>query len=203
MTISISQKIKSIELVKDEKPVKEIIKEMVSRPKELDGKTYKLKSPLTENAIYITINHIVIDQKKYPFEIFINTKSLENQQWIITLTRLISAIFRQHTTFHNDITFMIRELKSVFDPSGGYISKNRKIPSLVAEIGDVIEKHLIGLGTITDITLDRYMTVEEIENKIKSVAATHHYKECPECGNFSMISVDGCGVCTVCGYSKC
>jgi len=115
MSVTIDKKIKNISLVKEEKvaetPIQNmnVLNKLKKRPPELFGTTYKLQSPLTEHALYITINHIEIDNKKYPFEIFINSKSLEHQQWIITLTRLISAIFRQHSSYGIDISFIISE----------------------------------------------------------------------------------------------
>jgi hypothetical protein len=203
--VNIDKKIKSIKIIEKEE-IKENNKtiDILERPEELFGKTYKLKSPLAESAIYITINNIMIENKIYPFEIFINTKSLQNQQWIITLTRLISAIFRQHASYNNDISFMIREMKSVFDPSGGYLKKNKKIPSLVAEIADVIENHLIDIGCIEDTTKELLMPKEELETKINSgsISMTNAV-ECPSCSNISFIKMDGCMTCLVCGYSHC
>ena len=206
--IIIDKKIKSIQINKKES--KEAANntnapiEILNRPEKLIGNTYKLKSPLAESAIYITINNIFIDNKLYPFEIFINTKSLQNQQWIITLTRLISAIFRQHASYNNDISFMIREMKSVFDPSGGYLKKNKKIPSLVAEIAEVIEKHLIDIGCIEDIYKDTVMSESELEEKIESGSTSlSNAIECPSCSNISFVRMDGCMTCLVCGHSHC
>lgn len=204
--IQINKKIKSIKIVNNDEIKKEEKQslDIIKRPDELFGKTYKLKSPLAESAIYITINNIVINEKFYPFEIFINTKSLQNQQWIITLTRLISAIFRQHATYNNDITFMIKEMKSVFDPSGGYLKKNKKIPSLVAEIADIIENHLISIGCIEDNSKELIMPEEELNKKINSNSISlSNAIECPECSNISFVKIDGCMTCLVCGHSHC
>jgi hypothetical protein len=207
-TVNIDKKIKSIKIIgnKKEDGIKkeQISPEILDRPDRLFGMTYKLKSPLAESAIYITINNIWIGDKMYPFEIFINTKSLQNQQWIITLTRLISAIFRQHATYNNDISFMIREMKSVFDPSGGYLKKNKKIPSLVAEIAEVIEEHLISIGCIEDTKKELLMPEEELEKKINTgTLSMSNALECPSCSNISFIKMDGCMTCLVCGYSHC
>lgn len=194
MTIQvIDQEITNIAIIENKNKQaieKEIVKSITQRPNILNGTTYKLKSILTEHAMYITINNIEIDNKIYPFEIFINTKTLEHQQWIIALTRIISALFRYHVTYGTDITFMVKELKSIFDPNGGYIKKNRRIPSLVAEIADIIENHLIHLGTIDSVS------TQDSNNGEK-------YHECPDCGNFSMTFSGGCSTCSVCGYSKC
>lgn len=195
MPIIIDKKIKSIELVTEEnKPVQAqpaVMNKIKTRPHALLGTTYKLKSPLSEHALYITINHFEENGKNYPFEIFINSKSLEHQQWIITITRLISSILRQHCSYGIDISFIVSELRSVFDPNGGYLLKHRRIPSLVAEIGDIIETHLIKLGTLEN-------------TKIEPVATgTSKYTQCPTCDSISMVMMDGCQTCTVCGYSKC
>ena len=191
MTVTIDKKIKNIEIVESAPEQVITFNKIKSRPSELIGTTYKLKSPLSEHALYITINHLAVDNKNYPFEIFINSKSLEHQQWIITITRLISSIFRQHCSYGIDISFIVSELKSVFDPNGGYLLKNRRIPSLVAEIGDIIEQHLIKIGTIED---NRLALVESGVSK---------YGQCPSCDSIALAMLDGCQTCTVCGYSKC
>ena len=204
MTVQIEKKIKSIKIIDKEIESANKSVDILDRPETLIGKTYKLKSPLAESAIYITINNIWINDKLYPFEIFINTKSLQNQQWIITLTRLISAIFRQHATYNNDISFMIKEMKSVFDPSGGYLKKNKKIPSLVAEIAEVIEEHLISIGCIEDVTKELLIPEEDLKEKVSSnKTSMNNALECPSCSNISYIRMDGCMTCLVCGYSHC
>lgn len=196
MPITIDKKIEKIELVTEEniktKTEPTVTNKVKIRPHELLGTTYKLKSPLSEHALYITINHLEENGKKYPFEIFINSKSLEHQQWIITITRLISSILRQHCSYGIDISFIVSELRSVFDPNGGYLLKHRRIPSLVAEIGDILEEHLIKLGTLEN---------NKIEPPI--VSTKSNYSQCPACDSISMTMMDGCLTCTVCGFSKC
>jgi ribonucleoside-diphosphate reductase alpha chain len=193
MSIILDKKIKTIKLVKDEQPINnKITTKIKKRPSDLIGTTYKLQSPLTEHALYITINHIEIDNVKYPFEIFINSKSLEHQQWIITLTRLISAIFRQHASYGIDVSFIISELRSVFDPNGGYQLKHRRVPSLVSEIGDIIETHLIKLGTIENHNILSVISEKQSQ-----------FRECPSCNSISLAMLDGCWTCNSCGYSKC
>lgn len=199
MTIEIKSKIKSIGIVKKHDGEGNKPKEILKRPNNLFGTTYKLKSPLTEHALYITINDVIINEKKLPFEIFINSKSLENQQWIISLTRLISAIFRQHVSYNIDIQFIVEELKSVFDPNGGYLLKNKKIPSLVAEIGNIIEEHLI---TNKVISVEKFDISDDVKKKIET-DKDKQFKYCPNCSSFSMLKLDGCDTCVSCGYSKC
>lgn len=196
MSVTIAKKIKNIQLVKEEEkvisqPLPITFNKITKRPPELVGNTYKIKSPLTEHALYVTINDIEINDKRYPFEIFINSKSLEHQQWIIAITRLISALFRNSPT-GMDISFIVTELRSVFDPNGGYTLKHRRVPSLVSEIGDVIEKHLIKLGIIED---NKILLVESPPNT--------KFRECPSCNNISLVMLDGCWTCNSCGYSKC
>ena len=123
--------------------------EMVERPQKLVGSTYKLKTPehVSTHAMYITINDIVLNEGtehelRRPFEVFINSKNLEHYQWIVALTLIMSAVFRKG----GDITFLVDELRSVFDPRGGYWNKGKYVPSIIAEIGDVIERHLIDIG---------------------------------------------------------
>ena len=133
-------------------PEKDIVHmhENVGRPEMLVGATYKIKTPLSDHALYITINDIVLNpdtdhEQRRPFEVFINSKNLEHFQWVVALTRVISAVFRKG----GDVTFLVEELKAVFDPQGGYFKSGGKfMPSLVAEIGDAIETHLKTIGLL-------------------------------------------------------
>lgn len=177
---------------KNEKLINNIEKKLIIREEILNGKTYKVKSPLSDYSLYITINDIELDGKKYPFEIFINSKSVEHVQWIIALTRLISSVFRQSISFGNDISFIVKELKSVFDSTGGYRkSKNIIIPSLVAEIGYIIEKHLIYLNLLDD----------RIENN--NLSEMKNLRQCPVCGSISVHRESGCDMCSNCNYTRC
>ena len=132
--------------------------EPLSRPDKLVGNTYKIKTPVTEHALYITINDVIMNEgtpqeHRRPFEIFINSKNMEHFQWIVALTRVMSAVFRKG----GDVTFLVEELRSVFEPSGGYFKKGGKfIPSLVAEIGEVVEQHLQEIGMLKKPGLDQH-----------------------------------------------
>lgn len=161
----------------------------------LSGKTYKIpKSPLSESAIYVTLN----DYEGRPFEIFINSKDTKHYQWVIALTRVISAVFRKG----GDCTFLIEELKSIYDPNGGYFKKGKYIPSLVAEIGDVLEQYFIDLGLYAkDESLAeaaKVMVKEKMEKKADKKGA-----KCDKCGDFSVVLMDNCLTCVSCGHSKC
>ena len=142
------------------RPKAEVIQmhEKLERPEVLLGSTYKVKTPLSEHALYVTINDVVLNagtehEQRRPFEIFINSKNMEHFQWIVALTRIVSAVFRKG----GDVTFLVEELRSVFDPRGGYFKKGgRYMPSLVAEIGDVIEAHMRTIGLIEDEPLDEH-----------------------------------------------
>ena len=163
MAIKIEKNIVSYSIKKEDSvittasPDKETMHEEIQRPNELRGYTYKIKTPLTDHAMYITINDIVLNEgtefeQEYPFEIFINSKNMEQFQWILALTRVISAVFRKG----GDATFLAEELKQVFDPQGGYFKKGGKfMPSLVAEIGEVLETHMRKIGPVsyTHLTL--------------------------------------------------
>ncbi len=139
-------------------PMAEIIlmHEQIERPETLIGATYKIKSPLFEHAIYVTINDIVLNQGtehelRRPFEIFINSKNMDHFQWIVALTRIMSAVFRKG----GDVTFLVEELKAVFDPRGGYFKAGGVyMPSIVAELGAVIEQHMKMIGLLHDPELD-------------------------------------------------
>jgi hypothetical protein len=202
-----------------EKPNVIQMHEKLERPETLRGTTYKIKTPLTEHALYVTINDIVLnpgtEHEHYrPFEIFINSKNMEHFQWIVALTRIISAVFRKG----GDITFLVEELKAVFDPRGGYFKKGgRYMPSLVAEIGDVIEQHLRAIGMLPDSELDarQLKLIEEKRSEYEArsgqtqtnAAADTTYPDgaqlCYKCNTKAMILMDGCLTCLNCGESKC
>ncbi len=142
------------ETVEKETPQDNIIQmhERIERPEVLIGSTYKIKSPLVEHAMYVTINDIVLNagtehELRRPFEIFVNSKSMEHFQWIVALTRIMSAVFRKG----GDVTFLVDEMKAVFDPRGGYFKAGGVyMPSLVAELGAIVEEHMKSIGLIHD-----------------------------------------------------
>jgi len=196
--------------------------EKVQRPEMLVGSTYKISTPLSEHALYVTINDIVLNQGsehelRRPFEIFINSKNMDHFQWIVALTRIISAVFRKG----GDVTFLVDELRSVFDPRGGYFKKGGKyMPSLVAEIGDAIESHLVLIGLLKKDGPDEHQQklIEEKRqqyqaNQRKEKAAPTEAKDesdfpagaslCNKCQTKAVIMMDGCMTCLNCGDSKC
>lgn len=177
--------------------------ENVPRPDILTGETYKIKTPLSDHALYITINDIVLNpdtecSTRLPFEIFINSKAMEHFQWIVALTRIISAVFRKG----GDYTFLVEEMRSVFDPKGGYFKKGGKyMPSLVAEIGDVLEQHLIKLGLYER---DKSLAIAaQAMIKSKQNTPANEGIACSSCNEHAVIMLDGCLTCTSCGASKC
>ena len=193
--------------------------ERVERPERLIGSTYKIKTPLSDHALYVTINDIVLNpetpyEKRRPFEIFINSKNMDHFQWIVALTRIISAVFRKG----GDVIFLVEELRSVFDPQGGYFKPGWKYtPSLVAEIGDAIESHMKMIGMIPEAPLDeqqKKMILEKRRELSQRVDTTETPDSndaqfppesllCPKCSTKAVILMDGCDTCLNCGYSKC
>ncbi len=177
----------------------EILSENTKRPMVLSGKTYKLRSPVYEAALYITINDLVLNsgtpqEVKRPFEIFINSKAMESFQWIVSLTRMVSAVFRKG----GDVTFIVEELKSVCDPRGGYWKHGKYVPSIVAEIGMVVEDHLIGLGLIDVGTVEKGDVEVMHSPPIDKILA-----KCPKCGAPALARESGCDKCLNCSWSKC
>jgi hypothetical protein len=257
MTIKIGKKIKgySVEKPNDkaaqvstvlapvaaapEPPMAEVIQmhEKVERPETLVGATYKIKSPLFEHALYVTINDIVLNQgtpheSRRPFEIFINSKNMDHFQWIVALTRIMSAVFRKG----GDVTFLVEELKAVFDPRGGYFKAGGVyMPSIVAEMGAVIEQHMKSIGLIHDPELSTEQRALIAEKRAAYEQATSRKKPeaaaapaaaepaaqsgrgessaspefppgatlCPKCNTAATIIMDGCATCLNCGNSKC
>ncbi len=189
--------------------------ERLERPEMLLGSTYKIKTPLSEHALYVTINDIVLNEgtpheKRRPFEIFINSKNMDHFQWIVALTRIISAVFRKG----GDVTFLVEEMRSVFDPRGGYFKKGgRYMPSLVAEIGDAIENHLRIIGLIQDEGPDaRQQALIESKRRAYEEARAAAGADgefpadaqlCAKCSTKAVIKLDGCMTCLNCGDSKC
>jgi hypothetical protein len=228
MTTKIDKKIVGYKVVtEDKKPEQandstpalnvESMHENMQRPEMLLGSTYKIKTPQSEHALYITINDIILNadtehEERRPYEIFINSKNMEHYQWIVALTRVISAIFRKG----GDITFLVEELKGIFDPKGGYFKKGGGfMPSLVAEIGCAIETHMRQIGMLKVEGMDEHQrkflaakrkefdelhsnTAEVGDNTFPAKASL-----CAKCNVKAVVLMDGCMTCLNCGDSKC
>lgn len=205
----------AIKQMEEKLPAIEQMHEKLERPELLQGATYKIKTPLSDHALYITINDVILNpgtdhEVRRPFEIFINSKNLEHFQWVVALTRVISAVFRKG----GDVTFLVEELKAVFDPQGGYFkSGGRFMPSLVAEIGDAIEAHMKSIGLIEDESLSAAQR-EVLEQKRQEYDAKNQLQAdtgefpataelCLKCHTKAVIMMDGCRTCLNCGASKC
>ncbi len=169
--------------------------EPLDRPQELEGATYKLKWPDSNHAIYVTVNDIVLNGHRRPFEVFINSKNMEHFAWTVALTRMISAVFRRG----GDVSFVVEELKAVFDPRGGAWMNGKYIPSILAAIGGVLEQHMIAIGFLEGegmgLKADPQAQVVNLDAPKGSA--------CPSCGQFDMRMIEGCMTCGSCGYSKC
>jgi len=208
--------------------------ETLQRPEKLIGSTYKLKVPehVSSHAMYITINDVILNEGtehelRRPFEVFINSKNLEHYQWIVALTLIMSAVFRKG----GDITFLVEELKSVFDPRGGYWNKGKYMPSIIAELGNVIEQHLVEIGMLQLPELDAHQQ-KLIDEKKADVAGDSKVSDsqapqqeeataapsdsapsedawqanaslCNKCNHKAVMVRDGCATCLNCGDSKC
>lgn len=194
--------------------VKEIfdtMNEKINRPEVLIGTTYKIKSPDAEHSLYLTINDIVLNEdteyeSRHPYEMFINSKSMQHYQWVIALTRVISACFRKG----GDLAFLNDELISVYDPNGGYYKKGGQwMPSLVAEIGHVIKKHMKSIGLINEpsITSEVKEMIKEKMDKVEIDKEVSSFPPeatvCGQCHEKSVVLLDGCSTCLNCGHGKC
>jgi hypothetical protein len=224
-------------VVEEAEPVSNIIQmhERLERPDHLVGSTYKIKSPLVEHAMYVTINDIVLNEgteheSRRPFEVFINSKNMDHFQWVVAITRIMSAVFRKG----GDVTFLVEEMKAVFDPRGGYFKAGGVyMPSIVAEIGSVVEDHLKRIGMIHDPEMDAHQRqliadkraaleakskkTDAVASKTKAASASDAAAPaaeaagsfppsatlCFKCNNKAMVLMDGCQTCLNCGYSKC
>ena len=198
--------------------------EKLDRPEMLRGSTYKVKTPVDDHAMYVTINDIVLNmgtehESQRPFEIFVNSKNLDHYQWIVALTRIMSAVFRKG----GDVTFLVDELKAVFDPRGGYWKPGGKyMPSIIAELGHIVEKHLQYIGMLPQDGLDPHQK-ELIEKKRKEYEESQAQPDmlvenesaggagdtiegaqiCGKCHDKAVVLMDGCMTCLSCGDSKC
>ena len=191
----------------------------LDRPGDLQGKTYKLMWPESDHAMYITINDILDDAGRIrPFEIFINSKNMEHYAWTVALTRMISAVFRRG----GDVSFVVEELKAVFDPRGGQWMKGRYVPSLLAAIGEVIERHMIDVGFLlapgelntnpqseaavvnmmSTVVCGNSGSENEQDAQIEKRSGAPS-RQCPKCAQPSLVRQEGCDTCTSCAYSKC
>ncbi|RUP00471.1 adenosylcobalamin-dependent ribonucleoside-diphosphate reductase [Hyphomicrobium sp.] len=197
----------------------------LERDAALEGVTYKIKWPASAHALYVTINDIVRDGRRRPFEVFINTKNLEHYAWTVALTRMISAVFRRG----GDVSFVAEELKAVFDPEGGRWMGGRYVPSLLAAIGDVIEQHMLHIGFLTRedglvrdpnlvrqpiAAVERMGAVGSRDDEASldrslggganlGQAAVAAARICPKCGERALRHIEGCWTCTNCDYSRC
>ncbi|MEP3330737.1 adenosylcobalamin-dependent ribonucleoside-diphosphate reductase [Sedimentitalea sp.] len=169
--------------------------EPLDRPSELEGNTYKVKWPDSEHALYITVNDIIISGRRRPFEVFINSKNMEHFAWTVALTRMISAVFRRG----GDVSFVVEELKAVFDPRGGAWVQGKYIPSILAAIGGVIERHMVAIGFLEGegmgLKSDPQAQVVNLD--------VPRGKACPSCGQYELRMIEGCMTCGSCGHSKC
>ena len=229
MAVKIEKKITGFNIVKADEKLLDVatksvkkekthlqMSENVKRPESLTGETYKIKPPQAEHALYVTINDIVLNEGtehevRRPFEIFLSSKNMEHFQWTIALTLIISAVFRKG----GDITFLVEELRSVFDPNGGYLKRGGKyVPSLVSEIGDVIEKHLKKIGMLPQDGLDEAQKLyiaakrQELDERQQPSNDTSNSfppesQLCGKCSTKAMVRMDNCLTCLNCGYSKC
>ena len=169
----------------------------LDRPETLPGLTYKLRWPESDHALYITLNDIVQDGRRRPFEIFINSKNMEHYAWTVALTRMISAVFRRG----GDVSFVVDELKAVFDPRGGQWMEGRYVPSLLAAIGDVIERHLIDIGFLS--APETLAPATDAPKAVPVALQSAPLRPCPRCFAPGLTRAEGCDVCLSCGYSKC
>ncbi len=214
-----------VQVDKEERKSAKIIymTEQIARPEgmeALEGSTYKIKTPLDDHAMYVTINDMILNagtehELRRPFEIFINSKNMDHFQWIVALTRLMSAVFRKG----GDVTFLAEELQAVFDPKGGYFKPGGKfMPSIIAEIGAVIEHHLQKIGLMEkeelseqpQLVLDQKRAEAEASEQKKTIADTNSDGSypaaatlCNKCHTKAVVIMDNCATCLSCGYSKC
>lgn len=175
--------------------------ETLERPRVVTGRTYKINPAVTDSAMYITINDVIQEDGTHrPVELFIQSKHVAHQQWINALTRMISAIFRKPGPF----LFVAEELGEIFDPAGGYFAPGgKRMPSVVAHVGDVLKEHFqyIGVMPATELSVAQKIVISEKKEQAKLSGVTMQL--CTKCNETAMLMLDGCATCTSCGDSKC
>lgn len=202
----IDQKIVGYKVLTEQQPVaaaepqKDVMHEGFSRPEVLQGATYKVKSPNMDHAMYVTINDVVLNpgtehEERRPYEMFINSKNMEHYQWVVALTRVISAVFRKG----GSVDFLVEELNAVFDPKGGHRRKGGTwMNSLVAELGRVLKEHLA-----REEEPDKHMEAYIEAKKAELGGIPDTAQVCGSCGEKALVLMDGCMTCLSCGQSKC
>ena len=217
VALDVDEQPKVAESIKPEEAKIIQMHEKLERPDMLIGSTYKVKTPVSDHAMYVTINDLVLNEgtefeKRRPFEIFINSKNLDHYQWIVALTRIMSAVFRKG----GDVNFLVDELKAVFDPRGGYWqSGGRYMPSIIAELGYIVERHLVQIGLLKvagpseeqqDFIAEKRAEFEARDSQ-KDAFAENRFPDgaqlCAKCNTAASVMLDGCLTCLNCGYSKC
>ncbi|WP_158930135.1 adenosylcobalamin-dependent ribonucleoside-diphosphate reductase [Acidisphaera sp. S103] len=170
--------------------------DLMERPEKMVGATYKLRWPDSEHAMYVTVNDIELDGRRRPFEVFVNSKNLEHYAWVVALTRMISAVFRRG----GEVAFVAEELKQVFDPRGGQWMNGGYVGSLVAAIGNVIERHMVETGFLVREALS---STKEASSVTGFVTPAQLGPLCPKCNQPGLVREAGCLSCVHCGWSKC
>jgi ribonucleoside-diphosphate reductase alpha chain len=188
------ERVRAVDATRDDGIV--YMTEPLERPVSLQGRTYKLVWPDSDHAIYITVNDIVEGERRRPFEVFINSKNMEHYAWTVALTRMISAVFRRG----GDVSFVVEELKAVFDPRGGQWMDGKYVPSLLAAIGEVIERHMIEIGFMAGAEVPAGGKFTE---GLRRAVGMERLRQCPRCGTAGLTRQEGCDVCIACGHSKC
>ena len=174
--------------------------EALERPRVVEGRTYKISPAVTDSAMYVTINDVILeDGTRRPLEMFINTKHVAHQQWITALTRMVSAIFRKPGPY----LFVAEELEQIFDPQGGYFDNGKMVPSVVAHVANVLKEHFIHIGAMEAPKLSAVQKEVIAEKRAAAEANGVDMQTCPKCFEDAMVMMDGCMTCTSCGDSKC
>ncbi len=185
-------------------------------PDEVEGKRYRVRWPDSDHALYVIVNDFVDEQtgRKRPWEVFLISNESEADEWRVALGRMISAVYRRG----GDVAFIASELRAISDKKGGAFLGGKHLGSVIAAIGDIIERHMIEIGFIPPKEAKAKPTVHELEQilaepdmpvvvlgngEVRAVPARTRLRQCPKCGEPALIREEGCDRCTSCDYAKC
>ncbi len=173
------------------------------RPRHLEGKTYRVETPL--GTTYVTVNENG-EGKGQPFEIFLHTAKAGSDTAAVAeaLGRLISYILRlaSPVTPRNRLREIVRQMSGI----GGVRSIGfgpHRVSSLPDGIAQVLQEYLDESEEAARLAGDSEAPTPP-PGQLALQLRTHPLGDlCPECGAATLVNEEGCRKCYSCGFSEC